>query len=46
MIYLSLVNTGGVFMSFQWDILLLETGLLALFLCPWSIKSPWRDPPP
>lgn len=45
-IYLSLVNTGGVFMSFQWDILLLETGLLALFLGPWSLKSPWRDPPP
>jgi hypothetical protein len=46
MIYLSLVNTGGVFMSFQWDILLLEAGLLALFLGPWSLKSPWRDPPP
>jgi len=45
-IYLSLVNTGGVFMSFQWDILLLETGWLALFLCPWSARSVWSDPPP
>jgi hypothetical protein len=46
MIYLSLVNTGGVFMSFQWDILLLETGWLALFLGPWRVKSSWRNPPP
>lgn len=45
-IYLSLVNTGGVFMSFQWDILLLETGLLALFLCRWQLKTNWIDPPP
>lgn len=45
-VYLSLVGTGGVFMSFQWDILLLETGFLALFLCPWGWKSAWFDPPP
>jgi lipase maturation factor 1 len=45
-IYLSLVNTGGVFMSFQWDILLLETGFLALFLCRWEAKMNWTDPPP
>ncbi len=45
-IYLSLVNTGGVFMSFQWDILLLEAGFLALFLCDWKIRTPWRDPAP
>ena len=31
-IYLSLVNAGPVFMQFQWDILLLETGLLAIVL--------------
>ncbi|MEM8954691.1 MAG: lipase maturation factor family protein [Verrucomicrobiota bacterium] len=34
-VYLSLVTTGGAFMSFQWDMLLLETGFLALFLAPW-----------
>jgi len=33
-LYLSLVNVGGVFMHFQWDILLLETGFLALFYAP------------
>jgi len=44
-IYLSLLNTGGVFMSFQWDILLLEAGFLAIFLCDWHLKTRWRDPP-
>lgn len=44
-LYLSLVNTGGVFMSFQWDILLLEAGFLAVFLCDWKLKTPWRNPP-
>jgi predicted DCC family thiol-disulfide oxidoreductase YuxK len=33
--YLSLVNGGQVFMSFQWDLLLLECGFLAIFL-PWG----------
>jgi uncharacterized protein YjeT (DUF2065 family) len=35
LLYLSLVTIGGDFMSFQWDALLLETGLLAIFLAPW-----------
>lgn len=30
--YLSLYHAGQVFMSFQWDILLLECGFLAIFL--------------
>ena len=30
--YLSLFYSGQVFMSFQWDILLLESGFLAIFL--------------
>ena len=33
-IYLSLVNVGQDFLSFQWDALLLETGLLAIFYAP------------
>ena len=33
--YLSIAVTGGVFMGFQWDALLLEAGLLCLFLAPW-----------
>lgn len=46
LIYLSFVNSGGVFMSFQWDILLLEAGFLALFLCRWEWKTAWLNPPP
>jgi len=45
-IYLSFVNSGGVFMSFQWDILLLEAGFLAVFLCRWEGKTAWLNPPP
>ena len=33
--YLSLTIAGQTFFSFQWDILLLETGFLAIFLAPW-----------
>ena len=32
--YLSIVSAGQTFMSFQWDLLLLETGFLAIFLRP------------
>ncbi|MEO2137139.1 MAG: lipase maturation factor family protein [bacterium] len=32
LLYLSLFTVGGVFLSFQWDILLLEAGVLAPFL--------------
>ncbi|MEP6994968.1 MAG: lipase maturation factor family protein [Acidobacteriota bacterium] len=31
--YLSLAVAGQTFLEFQWDMLLLETGLLAVFLC-------------
>ena len=34
--YLSLVVVGQDFLSFQWDILLLETGFLAVFLAPFQ----------
>jgi len=37
-LYLSFVGAGRVFLSFQWDMLLLETGMLALFVAQWS---PW-----
>lgn len=43
-IYLTFLNTGNVFMSFQWDILLLETGFLALFIAPWKLRTSWRHP--
>ncbi|HEY1251279.1 MAG TPA: lipase maturation factor family protein [Thermoanaerobaculia bacterium] len=32
--YLSVTVSGQVFLEFQWDLLLLETGLLAIFLAP------------
>jgi len=32
LLYLSLVHAAQIFTSFQWDTLLLETGLLAIFL--------------
>ena len=42
--YLSLVTVGQAFLSFQWDILLLETGFLAIFLVPWRLlEPPWRS---
>lgn len=43
LIYLSLVTTGNVFMSFQWDALLLETGLLAILFAPWRMWTAPRD---
>lgn len=39
LIYLSLMSVCGVFLGFQWDALLLETGFLAIFLAPLQIFS-------
>src|SRR6266404_1506794 len=35
--YLSLAIAGQTFLSFQWDILLLEIGFLSIFLAPWRL---------
>ncbi len=45
--YLSLSCAGQIFFNFQWDALLLETTLLAVFLAPWSWLPLWRrhEPP-
>ncbi|MGH9446237.1 MAG: lipase maturation factor family protein, partial [Terriglobia bacterium] len=41
--YLSLTTAGQDFLSFQWDILLLEAGFLAIFLAPWRTVIPsWK----
>lgn len=40
-LYLSLVHAGQTFMSFQWDMLLVEAGLLAVFLPAGSRVIPW-----
>ena len=46
LIYLSLTSVCGVFLSFQWDNLLLETGLLSIFLGPWQLlPRPSRERP-
>ena len=46
-LYLSLTTAGQDFMSFQWDILLLEAGFLAIFVAPLRlISTPARDPEP
>ena len=36
--YLSFVNVGQDFLSFQWDILLLESGFLAIFFSVWRLS--------
>lgn len=45
--YLSLVTVGQDFLAFQWDILLLETGFLAIFFAPFQILPTFsRESPP
>jgi hypothetical protein len=39
-LYLSWVQVGQVFLGFQWDALLLETGLLAIWLAPGGLVAP------
>lgn len=48
LLYLSLSTVSGDFLSFQWDTLLLETGLLAIVIAPWTLvhRFPGSDPPP
>ena len=43
-LYLSLCAVGGDFMSFQWDALLLEAGLIACFLGSWSFSARQSSP--
>jgi predicted DCC family thiol-disulfide oxidoreductase YuxK len=46
-LYLSLVTVGQTFLSFQWDILLLETGFLAIWLAPLRVWPTFvRSPGP
>jgi hypothetical protein len=46
-LYLSLAVVGQVFLGYQWDALLLETGLLAVFLAPAGLRPRLtRESPP
>ncbi|MFN2425339.1 MAG: lipase maturation factor family protein [Candidatus Binatia bacterium] len=38
-LYFSLFQVGRVFLGFQWDILLLEAGFLAIFLAPLRLRQ-------
>jgi hypothetical protein len=40
-LYLSLCSVGSPFLNFQWDALLLETALLAVFYLPWTWRPDW-----
>jgi lipase maturation factor 1 len=46
-LYLSLTTVGQQFFNFQWDTLLLECTLIAVFVVPWSLRpaSAGFDPP-
>jgi hypothetical protein len=44
-LYMSFVHIGQDFYSFGWDILLLETGFLAIFLCPLLDPRPFPGSP-
>jgi hypothetical protein len=44
--YLSLVVVGQDFLSYQWDSLLLEAGLLAMLLAPWRMRLGRADDEP
>ena len=41
-LYSSFVNVGQIFYSYGWEIMLLETGFLAVFLCP-LVRGGWRS---
>lgn len=42
-LYLSFVSAGQIFLSYQWDILLLETGILAIFVAPANTNVHFRS---
>lgn len=48
LLYLSIVSSGRGFFSYQWDMLLLETGFLAIWLGSWRLRPKLieaRQPP-
>ena len=46
-LYMSIVNAGQEWYGYGWEIQLLETGFLAIFLCPLTDMRPFpRRPPP
>lgn len=45
-LYASFVNLGREFTSFGWEMQILETGILAAFLCPLTSVHPFPGTPP
>ena len=45
-LYLSRVSVSSPFLDFQWDGLLLETALLAVFALPWRLRPDWEERSP
>lgn len=45
-LYMSLSHVGQIFYGYGWEIQLLETGFLAIFLCPVRSLGPFSGPPP
>lgn len=46
-LYLSFTNVGQIFTGYGWEIQLVETGFIAIFLCPSGSLHPFpRTPPP
>jgi predicted DCC family thiol-disulfide oxidoreductase YuxK len=43
-LYLSMLTIGQTFLGFQWDILLVEAGFLAIWLAPWKLWTGWKSP--
>lgn len=39
-LYSSFVHVGQIFYGYGWEIQLIETGFLAIFLCPWTTVVP------
>jgi Lipase maturation factor len=46
LLYMSFVHAGGLFYGYGWEILLLETGFLAIFLAPLWRPHPFAAGPP
>jgi len=44
-LYMSFVHIGQLWYSYGWEIQLLETGFLAVFLCPFLDPRPFAKPP-
>ncbi|HSL81577.1 MAG TPA: lipase maturation factor family protein, partial [Thermoanaerobaculia bacterium] len=44
-LYLSLCSASGVFLGYQWDVLLLETGFVAIFAAPLDPGLAWPADP-